>query len=894
LVGGTALKLLHVVAGVALLLAGGGIGWAALSSQPAAEPPAVPKQSVEKPAARDNALLLDGDGRALPDGAILRLGSRRYRAEGRNDLAIPTPDGKYVLIHPHPGLSAYAAQGLMLLDLETGLRVRSFEQSHRVSKCGSYEAIRPAVFSPDGKKLYALAWDKSEEKGDRFYVWAYTDNACKRVLLVWDVDTGKLTDEWDLPAGDMFGASLIGLNVSPDGKRLYVYGAVRMEVAPDRAIRGVHGLHVVDASNGKVLSTWDDAGNPAGFTARGKEVITFRRGAPITVHDAESGKAIRTFELDGLIPSVAVTADGKTVAGVGIKKQPDKSITCELKLWEIESGKETGALTVDGKDVSNFSAHLAFSEDGKTLYLGAGSGRILAWDLAKKEQRAVWKGHEGMIHDMCLRPGKNDLVSAGSWDGAISRWDATTGKRLSKMDAYVGELTVARTPDGKGMVAVDAAGKLDLWDLNTGKIIKTLETPGRKRQELLFTPDGKHLVIAAEKGPNTVWDLATGKKVDEFEPPPKKDANADEYWWGLLGFSPDGKKLVASKFGRGTWMWTWPDRKLLWHEAGEVEAFYFKDDNTLVSANWSKGVSFHDVQTGAMKLSVNGPGVAHIVFSTDFKRMVTCELDGAWRLRDGENGRVLKETKAFKYAWCAAFSPSGWLLAVVGDNSVRVYDTATWQEVARFEGHEGTVHDVFFANDSTLVSASPEDATALVWSLKPSVGREPPDLAKLWADLAGDGPAIRRAVWASAQHPDVAVKLFREKWPISDKPLDADNVRKLLDKLDSGEFDVREAAEAELSKLGRQVEDELRRAVAETKSAEVKERAGRVLAKLATMDTAEYSAEEARELRAVWALELAGNPEAKKLLEAWSKAKVGNRLSEASAAALKRMRRNDK
>jgi hypothetical protein len=82
------------------------------------------------------------------------------------------------------------------------------------------------------------------------------------------------------------------------------------------------------------------------------------------------------------------------------------------------------------------------------------------------------------------------------------------------------------------------------------------------------------------------------------------------------------------------------------------------------------------------------------------------------------------------------------------------------------------------------------------------------------------------------------------------------------------------------------------KAVTDTKLTEVKERAGRILAKFATADAGEYSADEARELRAVWALELSSTAEAKELLESWAKAKVRNRLSEASVAALKRMKRN--
>ena len=49
---------------------------------------------------------------------------------------------------------------------------------------------------------------------------------------------------------------------------------------------------------------------------------------------------------------------------------------------------------------------------------------------------------------------------------------------------------------------------------------------------------------------------------------------------------------------------------------------------------------------------------------------------------------------------------------------------------------------------------------------------------------------------------------------------------------------------------------------------------------------------DARERRAVWALELAGTPEARALLVEWSEAKVGNRLCVEAAAALKRLQRN--
>jgi hypothetical protein len=199
---------------------------------------------------------------------------------------------------------------------------------------------------------------------------------------------------------------------------------------------------------------------------------------------------------------------------------------------------------------------------------------------------------------------------------------------------------------------------------------------------------------------------------------------------------------------------------------------------------------------------------------------------------------------------------------------------------------------VFFGpDDGTLVSASEEDGTALVWDLKPPADRAAPDPAQLWADLAGDGSAVRRAVWAAARHPEAAVRLFRQKWPVPRDALDVERVRKLIAALGSPAFAERQAAAAELTRLGRRAEDELRKALAERPSAEVRRRIEEILGRWAAPVTAEHSADEARALRAVWALELAGTAEAKALLADWAVAKVGERLCDEAAAALQRLQR---
>jgi hypothetical protein len=320
-----------------------------------------------------------------------------------------------------------------------------------------------------------------------------------------------------------------------------------------------------------------------------------------------------------------------------------------------------------------------------------------------------------------------------------------------------------------------------------------------------------------------------------------------------------------------------------------------------VAGQWHDDCHFLDPKTGQPQEQIPFGKTTAAAFSPAGTRLVTAHLPerkelvvtrpvGAWRVRDAATGAVLKEVRAFRYPWSVAFSPTGWLLAVAGDNSVRVYETASWAEIAHFEGHEGTVRSVFFGpDDATLVSVSSEDATALVWNLRPPAGKAP-DATRLWSDLAGPGPTAAQAVWAAAAHPEMAVALFRDRWPVKERP-DAARIRALIADLDSPRFANREAATTELMKLGRQVEDDAREALVQTTSAEVKQRLERVLDKLKVPAVAELPADDARELRAVWALELAGTSEARKLLADWAAAKVGSRLCDEAAAALRRMER---
>ena len=79
----------------------------------------------------------DASGDPLPDEAVQRLGSTRFRAEGYGYAAL-SPDGKRIAV-PGPA-------GVVLLDAESGKEVERFAVQN-------FGGNFPPTFSPDGKLL---------------------------------------------------------------------------------------------------------------------------------------------------------------------------------------------------------------------------------------------------------------------------------------------------------------------------------------------------------------------------------------------------------------------------------------------------------------------------------------------------------------------------------------------------------------------------------------------------------------------------------------------------------------------------------------------------------------------------------------------------------------------
>ncbi len=89
--------------------------------------------------------------------------------------------------------------------------------------------------------------------------------------------------------------------------------------------------------------------------------------------------------------------------------------------------------------------------------------------------------------------------------------------------------------------------------------------------------------------------------------------------------------------------------------------------------------------------------------------------------------------------WSVVFSSDGTkLVSGSGDNTVKLWDMVTHENIATLEGHTNWVESVVFSSDGTLLASGSVDGTILLWNLSPYITPSTPTPAPT-PDFDGDG-----------------------------------------------------------------------------------------------------------------------------------------------------------
>jgi WD40 repeat protein len=197
----------------------------------------------------------------------------------------------------------------------------------------------------------------------------------------------------------------------------------------------------------------------------------------------------------GEILSVAFSPDGKTIAG----GSADKTIW----LWDSASGEIRHSLKEHAAGVRT----IAFSPDGKTIASGGDDRELLLWDAANGKLRERRHLRYDVMSIAFSPDGQTIVVGSG----ALYLFNAANlngaFREIATDEFYV--LAVAVSPDGK-TIAGSTRGQINLWDVESGSLKRTLAKGKVAARSIAFAPDGRRLVGGSGEGKVLLWDVPSG------------------------------------------------------------------------------------------------------------------------------------------------------------------------------------------------------------------------------------------------------------------------------------------------------------------------------------------------------------------------------------------------
>ena len=436
------------------------------------------------------------------------------------------------------------------------------------------------------------------------------------------------------------------------------------------------------------------------------------------------------------------------------------------------------------------------------------------------------------------------------------------------------------------------SGKIRHVDTMTGMLRDAVPLPTDEGLVIDVSPDGRlgALLSGGEEDGFQIWDGMTGKELHKLPGHPGGTT--------AVGFSPDSQLVVSSGADNTIRIWRAVTGKEILHINNlNGMGVAFSPDGKLLVVLCEDDLCLFETSTGKERCRLKAPNVSPscICFSPDSKLLAVNAGDEVIRMWDIVQAKLLRGLVGHQGAvQTMVFASRGDMLASgSSDGTVRLWKVADGEELRCFEGHQGAVRHVAFSEDGKLVISSGSDNCIIVWDVasRAVVKSADPAIKKMdqrWADLAHeDGMTSFKAIGEMIGLPKETVKFLETKLrPVP--ALDPGAIQRLVDNLDSKNFNARQKATRELEKLEGQARAAMEKAFAKPPSAEVKERLKKLLDRLEAPLSAP---EDLRAVRAIEVLERIGTPEARDLLGRLAKGAAGARQTREAGESLARLNR---
>jgi len=342
----------------------------------------------------------------------------------------------------------------------------------------------------------------------------------------------------------------------------------------------------------------------------------------------------------------------------------------------------------------------ALSPDARFVLTGGDDGTARLWDVATGKQIRSFRGHTNRVNSVAYSADGHTVLT-GSYDNSARLWDVASGRELRTFTGHSNcVLSVAFSPDGRSVLTGSDDRTARLWDVVSGRQIRSFTGHTKAVSSVAFSPDGRFVLTGSQDKTARLWDAASGQQIRSFA--------EVESEMSSVAFSPDGRYVVT---GAGYFARLWDAaggqqiRSFETHP-GFVEAVAFSPDGRSLLIGTTEGmVELLDAATGRTIRTFAGKtdGAAN---TGDLKQVMSRAMD-SW-------DKIL-ERRAPSFDSVAFSSDGRFVLAGSGDQSARLWDATSGEQIRLFEGHTDVVNSVAVSPDGRFLLIGSEDKTARLW-----------------------------------------------------------------------------------------------------------------------------------------------------------------------------------
>ena len=340
--------------------------------------------------------------------------------------------------------------------------------------------------------------------------------------------------------------------------------------------------------------------------------------------------------------------------------------------------------------------------------------------------------HLGSIESIAISP-DGTLILSGSWDGGLKLWEAKTGRLIREFSGHAENklavppdqpvtlsskvASVAFSPDGLRAVSGSDDETVKLWDITTGRVLKTFSGHKSFVNCVDFSPDGRAILSGSSDSTVALWDAETGKLLRTFNGHKKKVTS--------VKFSPTGTTLLSGSYDASFKLWDVASGRLIRNfdtrNKPVTDVAFAPDGSLILSANEDDNVlQLWSTKTGNVvrSFTAHSKWIDLISFSKDGQNVLSVSSDGMMEVWNKDSGQPIRQAKL-------PFTSASSVVAISrddhtvfsggGDRVLKVWDVASGQLVNTFAEKSKKITSVAVSRDGNRIVSGSWDLTIKIW-----------------------------------------------------------------------------------------------------------------------------------------------------------------------------------